>query len=398
MGTNVQTIGNTAFAYCVRLANVTIGESVTYIGDSAFYDCVSLTWVSIPASVSSIGAYSFAYSSVTNVSLTYGLATIGDYAFYNCASLPSIAIPGSVTNLGAWVFVCPNFGGTYSVLTNVVLTNGLITIGDYAFDDCQRLQSVALPSTLVSIGRNAFAFCSGLQGLTIPDSVISIGPGAFLHGQSLTNLTVGKSLASIGDSAFWECFALGGSLTLPDTVTNVGPSAFGGCSFTSVKIGNGDITIGTNAFGGDLLTNVTIGNGVVTIQDQAFAYCSKLRGVYFGGDAPSAASSAFSNDPLLTLYYLPGTTGWSNTLGGAPTALWNPTAQTTDGSFGIRSNQFGFNITGTTNIPIVVEACTDLASSAWTALQGCNLTNGSIYFSDPDWTNYPARFYRIRSP
>jgi hypothetical protein len=31
-------------------------------------------------------------------------------------------------------------------------------------------------------------------------------------------------------------------------------------------------------------------------------------------------------------------------------------------------------------------------------LQTCKLTNGSIYFSDPQWTNYPARLYRIRSP
>jgi hypothetical protein len=25
-------------------------------------------------------------------------------------------------------------------------------------------------------------------------------------------------------------------------------------------------------------------------------------------------------------------------------------------------------------------------------------TNGTSYFSDPQWTNYPGRFYRLRSP
>jgi hypothetical protein len=78
--------------------------------------------------------------------------------------------------------------------------------------------------------------------------------------------------------------------------------------------------------------------------------------------------------------------------------LWNPQVQTTDASFGVRTNRFGFSITGTTNIPIVVEASTNLASAGWTALQTCTLINGSIYFSDPQWTNYPARFYRLRSP
>jgi hypothetical protein len=46
----------------------------------------------------------------------------------------------------------------------------------------------------------------------------------------------------------------------------------------------------------------------------------------------------------------------------------------------------------------VLEACTDLASASWTSLQSCTLTNGSVYFSDPEWRNYPARLYRIRSP
>ena len=73
------------------------------------------------------------------------------------------------------------------------------------------------------------------------------------------------------------------------------------------------------------------------------------------------------------------------------------TLQTTDGSFGLRSNQFGFNITGTANTPIVVEARTDFGN-AWVPLQSVSLTNGSFYFSDPQWTNYTNRFYRIRSP
>ena len=55
-------------------------------------------------------------------------------------------------------------------------------------------------------------------------------------------------------------------------------------------------------------------------------------------------------------------------------------------------------ITGTTNIPIVVEACTNLASPVWTPLTNVNLTNGLFYFSDAQWTNYPGRYYRISSP
>ena len=106
----------------------------------------------------------------------------------------------------------------------------------------------------------------------------------------------------------------------------------------------------------------------------------------------------FAFDINATIYYLPGTTNWSSPFGGLPAVLWNPQVRTADISFGVRTNRFGFNITGTTNIPIVVDACTNLTNPAWSPLQNCTLTNGSLYFSDPGWTNYPARLYRIRWP
>jgi hypothetical protein len=62
------------------------------------------------------------------------------------------------------------------------------------------------------------------------------------------------------------------------------------------------------------------------------------------------------------------------------------------------ANRFGFNIGGTPDIPLVIQASTDPAARSWISLQSCTLTNGLIYFSDPQWTNFPGRFYRIRSP
>ena len=59
---------------------------------------------------------------------------------------------------------------------------------------------------------------------------------------------------------------------------------------------------------------------------------------------------------------------------------------------------FGFNLTGSSNLVIVVEACTNLSNHAWQAVQPNTLTGGATYFSDPQWTNYPGRFYRLRSP
>ncbi len=67
-------------------------------------------------------------------------------------------------------------------------------------------------------------------------------------------------------------------------------------------------------------------------------------------------------------------------------------------SFGEHANQFGFNITGSSNLTVVVEACTNLSNQAWLPVYTNTLTGGTMLFSDPDWTNFPGRFYRVRSP
>jgi len=100
------------------------------------------------------------------------------------------------------------------------------------------------------------------------------------------------------------------------------------------------------------------------------------------------------------VYYLLGTTGWSYFLSQVSIlgALWNPLIQTGDGSLGVQTNQFGFNINWASGQTVVVEACTDLANPIWSPVGTNTLPGGSSYFSDPQWTNYPGRFYRIRSP
>jgi hypothetical protein len=130
----------------------------------------------------------------------------------------------------------------------------------------------------------------------------------------------------------------------------------------------------------------------------AFYACTNLAGVYFQGNAPSADSSVFGRDNYAMVYYLPGTTGWGATFAGRPTVLWNPQAQTGNASFGVRTNQFGFTITGTSNLVVVVEASASLANPTWYPLATNAIMSGSWHFSDPQWTNYPVRFYRLRMP
>ena len=85
-------------------------------------------------------------------------------------------------------------------------------------------------------------------------------------------------------------------------------------------------------------------------------------------------------------------------LGGRPTAPWalqNPLILSE--GVGMQSKGFGFRVWWATNIPVVIEASTSLAAPSWAPIVTNTLTGGSSYFTDPAWTNYRSRFYRIRS-
>ena len=192
----------------------------------------------------------------------------------------------------------------------------------------------------------------------------------------MTNITLLNGVGSIEANVFPECANLR-NITIPSSVTNIGDTAFSGCTS---------------------LANITIPASVTTLGWRAFADCQSLVAVYVLGNAPTCDTNEFIYDSNVTIYYLPGSTGWSNTFAGVPALLWDPVIQTTDGNFGLRNQQFGFNITGTLNIPIAVEVTTNLGSPLWTPLQSLLLTNGLFYFSDSQWTNRAAGYYRLSSP
>jgi len=58
----------------------------------------------------------------------------------------------------------------------------------------------------------------------------------------------------------------------------------------------------------------------------------------------------------------------------------------------------GFNITGTAAIPIEWKRPRVCSAYLGSTAKLHADQHGLMYFSDPDWTNYPSRFYRIRSP
>ena len=86
--------------------------------------------------------------------------------------------------------------------------------------------------------------------------------------------------------------------------------------------------------------------------------------------------------------------GWVDQVSFAPVSV-RPIILVNDGSFGIRTNRFGFNVSGPAGQVVVVEGSTNL--STWLPLRTNTLGSGPLYFSDPATSAFPWRFYRARA-
>jgi hypothetical protein len=109
------------------------------------------------------------------------------------------------------------------------------------------------------------------------------------------------------------------------TITIDGYSGAEGALVIPIRIDGLPVTsIGNEAFISlTSLTSVTIPDSVSSLGTNAFAFCTDLTSVYFEGNAPAADSTVFDGDNNATVYYLPNTTGWSDTFGGRPALLEN---------------------------------------------------------------------------
>lgn len=174
--------------------------------------------------------------------------------FYAVDGVRSVTIPGTVKEIPS--SLCDD----QSVLTTVVLKNGVETIGARAFQNDKNLSSVSLSNSLTKIGESAFEFCYGLSAITLPNGLTTIGTQAF----SRTGLT---------------------ALDLPDSVKSVSREAFGDNSaLEKVTLSAGMTTLPALSFKNcTSLREVTIPASITTIASTAFDGCSKLSTIYYGG-------------------------------------------------------------------------------------------------------------------
>ena len=226
---------------------------------------------------------------------------IGNSAFSNCSKLNSVTIPDSVTSIGNSAFSgCAGLTSVYyagdiaswcgiSGLENIMSGSRTLYIGGKKVEG-----ELVVPNSVKSISDSAFSYCEGLTSVIIADSVTSIGTWAFSYCTGLTSVTIGNSVMRIGDWAFSYCKGLV-SVTFGNSVTRIGDLAFWKCtSLIRVIIPDSVTNIGNSAFSDCTgLTSATIGNSVTKIGNSAFLNCARLTSVTIPDSVTSIGKEAF---------------------------------------------------------------------------------------------------------
>ena len=169
---------------------------------------------------------------------------------------------------------------------------------------------------------------------------------------------------------------------------------------------SGDLSFGNVVTGQEATATMTIANsGNTSLAVSGIGYPTGFSGTWNGSIAAGASADiTVTFRPVATIAYngiisvSSDATGGTNSISASGAGMAARPAAQDDEGFGVVSNRFGFNINWASGMVVVVDACSDLANPAWSSLQTNFLTNGTAYFGDPEWTNFPGRFYRLRSP
>lgn len=210
-------------------------------------------------------------SEILKVQIEEGVTSIGNNTFNNCNGLTSVEIPNSVTG-----------------------------IGHSAFQSCINLAEVNIPNSVTSIGAGAF-YDSGITPVVIPGNVTRIESETFAFCPNLTSVDLPNSVTYIGDGAFRQCPLT--SITLPEALTSIDEETFAETNLTSITIPNSVTSIGGGAFMACIkLTSITIPNSVTSIGNSAFEFCPALHVYCEAETVPTTSSIAFDSMHSATLH------------------------------------------------------------------------------------------------
>ncbi len=238
---SVTTIRERAFAFS-GLRGITIPSSVANVGNQAFFACKSLNTITFCSGLT------LSYNALQDSGIKYVVflssppvfeTYMGEQIQFSGMTATALYPAGN----SAWTSsIMQDYGGSITWKSYVdqgqcgaemhwaLLPGGELYIfgtGDMWSETTQgftkyrdSVTSVTITDGVTSIGSYAFSNFSALRTVTIGNSVKTIKPHAFQYCTQLTNVSFGSSVESIMDHAFQNCASLA-DLTFPVSLKDI---------------------------------------------------------------------------------------------------------------------------------------------------------------------------------
>ena len=171
------------------------GQTVSITGFDGSRSVVEIPETYGGAKVTSIAAGAFrGQTMITDVVIPEGVTYIGREAFAGCSALVRVKIPTSVTQVGANLFEGTPYDST--------LTGELVYINSILYRCQSDAVTVSIRQGTTVIAEEAFINRVNLAGIVVPDGVSYIGSNAFKNCSALSQIEIPKSVRDIVANAF----------------------------------------------------------------------------------------------------------------------------------------------------------------------------------------------------
>ncbi len=192
-------------------------------GDGDMYDYT--TYFDYAEGLVTDAPWNEAFSVVKNVVVGEGVTSVGKFAFSNFHDLEEVELPSSLKNIENCAF-------QYSYIKKVNIPQNVTRIGAYAFEGCINLESIELPESVTEIGNKAFYNCSSLKEIKLPSELKRIENDMFSRCSSLEFIEMPKNLEYIDSWAFYGCDKLK-MVTFPEGTESIWNQDFYNCIRTT---------------------------------------------------------------------------------------------------------------------------------------------------------------------
>lgn len=171
------------------------GQTVSITGFDGSRSVVEIPETYGGAKVTSIAAGAFrGQTMITDVVIPEGVTYIGREAFAGCSALVRVKIPTSVTQVGANLFEGTPYDST--------LTGELVYINSILYRCQSDAVTVSIRQGTTVIAEEAFINRVNLAAIVVPDGVSYIGSNAFKNCSALSQIEIPKSVRDIVANAF----------------------------------------------------------------------------------------------------------------------------------------------------------------------------------------------------